>query len=71
MAEDSEWLTVKEAAEQSGYHPEYIRYLIRGGLIKARKVITVWLVDFKSFRAYLDDANASGDGRHKPKGNKS
>jgi hypothetical protein len=71
VTNDSDWLTVKEAATQSGYHPEYIRYLIRSGLIMARKVITVWLVDSKSFRAYLDSAQDSKDGRHKPRGNKS
>ena len=70
MSEDGEWLTVKEAAEQSGYHPEYIRQLIRDGLIKGRKVVIVWLVESESLHAYLDNANKSGDGRYRPKGNK-
>ena len=71
MTDDSEWLTVKEAAKQSGYHPEHIRELIRDGLIKGRKVSIVWLVDSKSLIAYLDSANKSEDGRYKPKRNKS
>ena len=69
--DDSEWLTVKEAAKQSGYHPEHIRELIRDGLIKGRKVSIVWLVESKSLRAYLDNANNSKDGRYRPKGSKS
>ena len=71
MTEDSEWLTVKEAAKISGYHPEHIRELIREGLIKGRKVSIVWLVEPKSLLAYLDNANNSEDGRYRPKGNKS
>ena len=70
MSEDGEWLTVKEAAEQSGYNAEHIRRLIRNGAIKGRKVSIVWLIESKSLRAYLDSANSSGDGRYRPKSDK-
>ena len=36
MAE--EWLTTEQAAELSGYHPDHIRRLIRGGDLQARGV---------------------------------
>ena len=70
MTENGEWLTVKEAAEQSGYNSEHIRRLIRNGAIKGRKVSIVWLIESKSLRAYLDNANSSGDGRYRPKPDK-
>jgi excisionase family DNA binding protein len=60
---DDEWLTVNEAAKESGYNPEYIRELIRQGKIKARKISIVWLVDRESFLAYLKKAQAMGEKR--------
>jgi excisionase family DNA binding protein len=44
----SHWLTIAEAAKQSGYNAEYLRRLIRNGRIKGRKVATVWLVQQSS-----------------------
>ena len=58
-----EWLTVSEAAKESGYNPEYIRELIRQGKIKARKISIVWLVDRKSFLEYLNKVQAMGEKR--------
>ena len=40
--ENEKWLTVNEAAELSGYHPEHIRRLIREGKIEAKKFSIVW-----------------------------
>ena len=50
MAE--EWLTVQQAAELSGYHPNYIRQIIRTGKVKARKFATVWQVSRTELIAY-------------------
>ena len=58
-----EWLTVHEAAKQSGYNPEYITRLIREKKIKARKISIIWLVDRKSFSAYLEKVQAMGEKR--------
>ena len=33
------WITTTEAAELSGYHPVYLRRLIRGGVIAAEKKV--------------------------------
>jgi excisionase family DNA binding protein len=64
MALDSDkWLTVNEAAEQSGYNAEYIRELIRQGKIQARKFSIVWMVDRESFLAYLQKVQALGNKR--------
>ena len=50
---DDNWISVEEAAKISGYHPEHIRRLIRGGKVKGRKFSIVWQVDRASFDAYL------------------
>ena len=68
-ANSGEWLTVKEAAELSGYHPEYIRRLIRDGEITAKKFSIVWMVNREALLSYLDKARNSGDGRYTPKNN--
>ena len=52
---NGQWLTVKEAADMSGYHPEHIRRLVREGKIEARKIVTVWLVNRSSLQNYLDE----------------
>jgi excisionase family DNA binding protein len=38
-------LTVQEAAEQLGYHPDYVRQLLRAGRIKGEQIGQVWLID--------------------------
>jgi excisionase family DNA binding protein len=65
MAE--QWLTVNEAAEISGYHPVYLRRLIRGGEITAEKKGNAWWVDRKALLAYLEAAQKSSDRRWGPK----
>jgi excisionase family DNA binding protein len=62
-----EWLTVQEAAKLSGYHPEYIRRLIRDGEITAKKFSIVWMVKRKSLLSYLEKARNSEDRRYTPK----
>jgi excisionase family DNA binding protein len=50
---ETTWLTVNEAAKVSGYHPEYIRQLIRDGKVKAKKFSIVWMVDKESLLQYM------------------
>ena len=49
------WLTVQEAAELSGYHPDYVRQLIRAGKVSAKKFSIVWMVDRASLQSYIRD----------------
>ena len=63
MTDDSDWLTVSDAAKLSGYNPEYITRLIRQGEIKGRKVSIVWLVESKSLLAYAERAKKLGGKR--------
>jgi hypothetical protein len=58
-----EWITIREAAEISGYHIEHVRRLIRADRVKARKFATVWQVDRRSLLAYLSKAEKIGKRR--------
>ncbi|MEW6405975.1 MAG: helix-turn-helix domain-containing protein [Chloroflexota bacterium] len=57
------WLTAKEAAELSGYHPERIRELIREGKIDARKFGSVWAVKRESLITYMRQMQRQGERR--------
>jgi excisionase family DNA binding protein len=61
MAE--EWLTTTEAAELSGYHPEYIRDLVRESKIEGRKFGIVWQVSRESLLGYLETMQEKGERR--------
>ena len=67
MAE--EWLTVTDAAEISGYHPEHIRRIIREGKINARKFGPLWQVSYSNLMEYQALAEESEDKRRGPKPN--
>lgn len=63
MAKIEIWLTVTQAAQFSGYHPERIRELIREGKISAHKFGSVWAVHKTSLIDYLQKAQESGEKR--------
>ena len=61
-----EFLTVRSAAEISGYNQQYIRRLLRNQVFQSRKIGQIWLIDKKSFMDYLKSANKSKDKRFGP-----
>lgn len=61
------WLTVQQAADLSGYHPNHIRRLVRAGEIQARKWGQAWQVSKQSLNIYLKIAAQSNDKRRGPK----
>ena len=65
-----EWLSVNDAAKLSGYHPEYIRRLVRDGEIDAKKFSIVWQVRTQSLLDYLEIAESKDDKRFTPKSKK-
>lgn len=48
------WITTGEAVELTGYHPEYLRDLLRRGEILAEKVGRSWLVNRDALLEYRD-----------------
>ena len=57
---------VEQAAKESEYHPDHIRYLAREKLIKGEKHGGVWLIDLDSLKAYETLMQEQGAQRHTP-----
>jgi hypothetical protein len=68
MPINDNWLTVQEAAKESGYNPEHITRLIREKKIIARKLSVIWLVDRQSLSAYLKKVQELGGKRGRKPG---
>jgi excisionase family DNA binding protein len=56
----ADWITMKQAAEISGYHPKHLGRLIRAGKIKAQKWGRDWQISRASLLAYIHKAEKSG-----------
>ncbi len=59
------WKTIREAAEDTGYHPEYLRQLIRAGKIQAKRIGYMWFIQDKSLRRYIQHTQGD-DARYGP-----
>ena len=59
-------ISVKAAAEISGYSLQYLRRLLRCGKLEGLKIGQVWLIDNSSFVAYLERAIEATDRRFGP-----
>ena len=66
----TDWISTEEAAELTGYHPEYIRHLIRQGKIQVSRKGTMFWIERQSLLAYLraSEKSSKKDKRHGPKG---
>ena len=64
---NEEWISVKQAAELSGYNEEYVRRLLRTGKVGGRKFVTVWQVNQHSLMSYLEASEESQDQRRSPR----
>ena len=62
----NEYITVRSASEFSGYNQQYLRRLLRKGVLKTRKIGQIWLIDQMDFKDYLKEANQSKDKRFGP-----
>lgn len=58
-----EWITTNEAADLSGYHPDYVRKLLQTDRVNGRKFGPVWQVDRQDFLNYLERMNEQGEKR--------
>jgi len=59
----SDWITTKQAAERSRYHPEHVRELVREGRVQAQKFGEVWQVSRASLLIYLRKVEKMGERR--------
>jgi len=62
----SEYITVKAAAEISGYNQQYLRRLLRENVLQSIKLGQLWLIDHGDFIRYLTYARQSKDNRYGP-----
>ena len=60
-------ISVKAAAECSGYSIQYLRRLLRDGLLEGTKIGQVWLIELKSFDRYLRNGHMQRDRRCGPR----
>jgi excisionase family DNA binding protein len=49
----SEWISVQEAADYTGYTTRHIRYLLANGLVKGRKFGRDWFTTKEAIDKYL------------------
>lgn len=59
-------ISVKAAAEYSGYSQQYLRRLLRFGKLAGIKLGQLWLIDMESFEMYLFQVGNSKDLRFGP-----
>lgn len=72
MPDVTDWLTIQEASEKSGYHPEWLRELLRKyedadntpfDFVKKGRF---WLIEPNSLMAYVEQMKKMGKGKHDP-----
>ena len=68
----TDWISTEEAAELSGYHPEYIRRLVRRGKIEAARKGAMFWISRASLIAFLKENKKAKakDSRYGPKPHK-
>ncbi|MCB2160471.1 helix-turn-helix domain-containing protein [bacterium] len=59
-------ISVKAAADLSGYSLQYLRRLLRNGKLEGFKIGQVWLIEKTIFEAYLKKAVQATDRRFGP-----
>jgi len=60
-------ISVKDAAYHSGYNIQYLRRMLRTGALKGIKIGQMWLIDKRTFEAYLKYVTNTQDKRFGPK----
>ena len=60
-------VSVKAAAEFSGYNIQYLRRLLRAGQLEGIKIGQVWLIKLASLETYARNGQMVGDRRHGPR----
>jgi excisionase family DNA binding protein len=61
-----DYITVKTAAELSGYNQQYLRRMLRGNVLESKRLGQLWLIERSGFILYLSHARQSMDKRFGP-----
>jgi excisionase family DNA binding protein len=61
-------LSVRAAAEYSGYNEQYLRRLLRAGRLEGMRIGQVWLIKLASLEEHLRNGRLSRDQRYGPQG---
>jgi len=64
-------ISVKDAADYSGYSTQYLCRLLRQGRLTGLKLGQLWLIEMKPFEEYLVQAENSEDYRFGPSNHRS
>jgi excisionase family DNA binding protein len=59
-APDQEWLSLREAAEMTGYSATYLSQLARSGRIEAIKRGRLWYTTLQAVKAYAAEQGFTG-----------
>jgi|GEM_PF-2005331 len=60
------YITVRTAADMSGYNQQYLRRLLRENILKSKRLGQLWLIERNGFVEYLNHAKQSNDKRYGP-----
>ncbi len=61
------FITVKDAAYHRGYNIQYLRRMLRSGVLDGIKIGQMWLIDKTMFEGYMQNAHQTTDKRFGPK----
>ena len=60
-------ITVQAAAEATGYNIQYLRRMLRSGVLKGVKIGQMWLIEMDALEAYLQRVENTSDRRCGPR----
>jgi len=60
-------ISVKAAAEITGYNIQYLRRLLRSGTLEGIKIGQIWLIEMQSLETYLQHVKNTSDRRCGPR----
>jgi len=66
-SDDTVFIAVQIASKQSGYSDQYLRKMLRSEKLQGIKIGQLWLIVYKSLRAYIEVASTTEDLRYGPR----
>lgn len=57
----NDYITVRTAAEISGYNQQYLRWLLRENSFRSKRLGQMWLIERDQFLEYLRTAKSTDD----------